>query len=120
MPQTQCRHSAQSIHHKDLSANHEVNLDNENRAQEAEAAKQQQLKEQKEGKGEWKDALASDSESIVRFLPFLLELSQSLRSPSATRGLIAPSSAGLASGEISLSCLPCRKITVSQGRKIIS
>lgn len=48
--------------------------DNENRAEEAEAVKQQQLREQKAGKGEWKDALASDSESAVSF-PSLLILS---------------------------------------------
>ena len=37
----------------------------EDRAEEIERAKQQQLREQKEGKGQWKDELASDSESIV-------------------------------------------------------
>nr|POE51914.1 hypothetical protein CFP56_26121 [Quercus suber] len=40
--------------------------DNEGRAEEAEAHKQDQLAKQKQGKGEWKDALASDSESIVK------------------------------------------------------
>ena len=40
-------------------------VDNENRGEEAEAHKQDQLRKQKEGKGHWKDELASDSESIV-------------------------------------------------------
>lgn len=40
-------------------------LDQEGRAEEAEREKQEQLKEQREGKGHWKDELASDSESIV-------------------------------------------------------
>lgn len=40
--------------------------DNEGRAEEAEHHKQDQLQKQKEGKGHWKDELASDSESIVR------------------------------------------------------
>jgi len=39
--------------------------DNEDRAEEAEHHKQDQLQKQKEGKGHWKDELASDSESIV-------------------------------------------------------
>ncbi|KAF1821763.1 uncharacterized protein K489DRAFT_381755 [Dissoconium aciculare CBS 342.82] len=51
---------------KALSVGKESEVHNENRAEEAEAAKQQQLKAQKEGKGEWKDTLASDSESIVK------------------------------------------------------
>ncbi|RMY17520.1 hypothetical protein D0867_05976 [Hortaea werneckii] len=38
----------------------------EGRAEEAEREKQEQLKEQREGKGHWKDELASDSESIVK------------------------------------------------------
>jgi hypothetical protein len=33
--------------------------------EEAEALKQQQLKEQKDGKGKWHEGLASDSESAV-------------------------------------------------------
>ena len=37
----------------------------EDRAEEVERAKHEQLREQKEGKGQWKDELASDSESIV-------------------------------------------------------
>ncbi|KAK1808016.1 hypothetical protein LTR12_017622 [Friedmanniomyces endolithicus] len=41
-------------------------VDNENRGEEAEAHKQDQLRKQKEGKGHWKDELASDSESIVK------------------------------------------------------
>jgi len=40
--------------------------DHEGRAEEAEAHKQEQLQKQKEGKGEWVDELASDSESAVR------------------------------------------------------
>lgn len=42
--------------------------DSEGRADEAEKLKQQQLKNQKEGKGKWEEGLASDSESIVRVL----------------------------------------------------
>nr|POE71989.1 hypothetical protein CFP56_11865 [Quercus suber] len=49
-----------------LGAGKESALHNENRAEEAEAHKQDQLAKQKQGKGEWKDALASDSESIVK------------------------------------------------------
>jgi len=41
-------------------------LHNEGRAEEAEAHKQDQLQKQKEGKGHWKDELASDSESIIK------------------------------------------------------
>lgn len=41
--------------------------DNENRAEEAEAAKQEQLKKVKQGTNEWHDALASDSEADVRW-----------------------------------------------------
>lgn len=37
----------------------------ESRAQDIERAKQEQLRQQKEGKGEWKDTLASESESVV-------------------------------------------------------
>jgi len=44
--------------------------DHDGRAEEAEHHKQDQLQKQKEGKGHWKDELASDSESIVRFLSF--------------------------------------------------
>lgn len=39
--------------------------DQEGRAQEAEHHKQDQLQKQREGKGHWKEELASDSESIV-------------------------------------------------------
>jgi hypothetical protein len=38
----------------------------ENRAEEIDAHKDESLKKVKEGKGEWNDVLASDSESIVR------------------------------------------------------
>ncbi|KAL1303427.1 hypothetical protein AAFC00_006817 [Neodothiora populina] len=41
-------------------------LHHEGRAEEAEQAKQAQLKKQKEGKGEWHDELASNSESIIK------------------------------------------------------
>lgn len=41
------------------------NLGNEQRAKEVEEHKQDLLKKQKEGKGHWKEPLASDSESIV-------------------------------------------------------
>ena len=40
-------------------------IDQEGRAEEAEHHKQDGLKKQKEGKGQWKDELASDSESAV-------------------------------------------------------
>lgn len=42
-----------------------LSADEENRAEKVEAEKQDQLAKQKQGKGEWKDGLASDSESIV-------------------------------------------------------
>ena len=38
----------------------------EGRAEEIQAEKEDSLKKHKEGKGHWKDELASDSESIVR------------------------------------------------------
>ncbi|KAM0691974.1 hypothetical protein Q7P36_008175 [Cladosporium allicinum] len=41
-------------------------LHNEARPEEAEKLKQQQLKEQKQGKGQWHEGLASDSESAVK------------------------------------------------------
>ncbi|KAI7218791.1 hypothetical protein KC333_g3381 [Hortaea werneckii] len=47
-------------------AGKESALHQEGRAEEAEREKQEQLKEQREGKGHWKDELASDSESIVK------------------------------------------------------
>ncbi|KAK0797783.1 hypothetical protein LTR59_006692 [Friedmanniomyces endolithicus] len=40
--------------------------DNENRGEEAEAHKQDQLRKQKEGKGQWKGELASESESMIK------------------------------------------------------
>ena len=40
-------------------------LADEGRAEEIERVKQQQLKEQKEGKNTWKEDIASDSESVV-------------------------------------------------------
>merc|ERR1712115_372569 len=46
-----------------LAAGKESALHQEGRAEEAE---REQLKEQREGKGHWKDELASDSESIVK------------------------------------------------------
>ncbi|GAM85119.1 hypothetical protein ANO11243_031230 [Dothideomycetidae sp. 11243] len=49
-----------------LNVGKESALHHEGRAEEAEAAKQEQLRKQKEGKGEWHDALASDSESAVK------------------------------------------------------
>ncbi|KAF4554751.1 Hypothetical protein D9617_3g018190 [Elsinoe fawcettii] len=49
-----------------LFAGKESALHNENRADEAERAKQEQLKKAKAGKGEWHDELASDSESIIK------------------------------------------------------
>lgn len=43
-----------------------LNFDADSRTpEEAEQLKQQQLKEQKEGKGKWHEGLASDSESAV-------------------------------------------------------
>lgn len=41
----------------------------ETRKAEIENTKQEQLREQKEGRNEWKDGLASESESVVR-LPY--------------------------------------------------
>ncbi|KAM0716164.1 hypothetical protein Q7P37_008678 [Cladosporium fusiforme] len=49
-----------------VMAGKESALHNEARPEEAENLKQQQLKEQKEGKGQWKEGLASDSESAVK------------------------------------------------------
>jgi hypothetical protein len=40
-------------------------LDEEGRAEEAERIKNEQIQKQKEGKGEWHEGIASDSESIV-------------------------------------------------------
>ncbi|OJD37733.1 mitochondrial carrier protein pet8 protein [Diplodia corticola] len=44
----------------------ETKLHEEGRPQEVEEHKQDSLKKSKEGKGHWKDELASDSESIVK------------------------------------------------------
>lgn len=44
-----------------------VLADTENRAEEVDKIKKEQLRKQKEGKGHWEDELASNSESIVRF-----------------------------------------------------
>ncbi|KAK4574497.1 hypothetical protein LTR86_001338 [Recurvomyces mirabilis] len=49
-----------------LAVGKESALHNEGRPEEVEAHKQDQLQKQKEGKGHWKDELASDSESIVK------------------------------------------------------
>ncbi|KAJ4332005.1 hypothetical protein N0V95_009762 [Ascochyta clinopodiicola] len=47
-------------------AGKETKLHTEGRADEAEALKQKQLKNQKEGKQHWEEGLASDSESIIK------------------------------------------------------
>ena len=47
-------------------ANASLRADNEARPEEAEKLKQQQLKEQQQGKGQWHEGLASDSESAVK------------------------------------------------------
>ncbi|OAL50478.1 hypothetical protein IQ07DRAFT_643739 [Pyrenochaeta sp. DS3sAY3a] len=44
----------------------ESTLHSENRAQDVEAKKAEQLRKQKEGKGHWEESLASDSESIIK------------------------------------------------------
>ncbi|KAK4544992.1 hypothetical protein LTR36_003897 [Oleoguttula mirabilis] len=49
-----------------LAAGKESALHDEERGEKAEYHKQDQLQKQKEGKGQWKDELASDSESIVK------------------------------------------------------
>jgi hypothetical protein len=46
-----------------------LGLDTDGRSEEIEKEKQESLKQQKEGKGNWKEGLASDSESIVRLPP---------------------------------------------------
>ncbi|KAK8193071.1 uncharacterized protein BKA78DRAFT_294491 [Phyllosticta capitalensis] len=51
---------------KKTEANTGRPTDQEGRAEEAEAHKQDQLRKQKQGKGHWKDELASDSESAVK------------------------------------------------------
>ncbi|KAB2577494.1 putative mitochondrial carrier protein pet8 protein [Lasiodiplodia theobromae] len=47
-------------------AGKETKLHDEGRHQEVEEHKQDLLKKSKEGKGHWKDELASDSESIIK------------------------------------------------------
>ncbi|KAF2120829.1 hypothetical protein BDV96DRAFT_276516 [Lophiotrema nucula] len=47
-------------------AGKETKLHTEGREDEIEQEKNQSLKEQKQGKANWKDSLASDSESIVK------------------------------------------------------
>jgi len=66
----------------DFAENTCPSTDHEGRAEEAEFHKQDQLQKQKEGKGHWKDELASDSESIVcsPLAPPLPFLSCSVRS----------------------------------------
>jgi len=49
-----------------LGAGKESALGTENRAEVIDAHKDESLKKAKDGKGEWKDALASDSESIIK------------------------------------------------------
>lgn len=44
-----------------------IETDDEGRADKVEAEKQEQLREQKEGRGQWKEGLASDSEVAVSF-----------------------------------------------------
>ncbi|KAF1837252.1 hypothetical protein BDW02DRAFT_566306 [Decorospora gaudefroyi] len=48
------------------TAGKESALHSENRAEEVEKKKQEHLQKQKDGKGQWDEQLASDSESIVR------------------------------------------------------
>jgi hypothetical protein len=47
------------------TAGKESTLHSENRAEEVEKKKQEQLNKQKQGKGAWEEQLASDSESAV-------------------------------------------------------
>ncbi|KAF2813510.1 uncharacterized protein BDZ99DRAFT_258058 [Mytilinidion resinicola] len=49
-----------------VGAGKESALGHEGRADEIDEHKADALKKQKEGKGEWKDALATDSESIIK------------------------------------------------------
>ncbi|KAK3069589.1 hypothetical protein LTR53_011956 [Teratosphaeriaceae sp. CCFEE 6253] len=49
-----------------LLSGKESALHNPNRAKEIEETKQDQLQKQREGKGQWKDELASDSESMLK------------------------------------------------------
>jgi hypothetical protein len=64
-------------------------VDQENRAQEAERHKQEQLKDQKDGKGKWSDELASNSESIVCALS--ISISRSLAPPFLSRKKVTSS-----------------------------
>jgi hypothetical protein len=43
-------------------------IDEEGRAEKAEQIKNEQIQKQKNGKGEWHEGIASDSESIVSFV----------------------------------------------------
>lgn len=56
-----------------------LETDHEGRADEVESEKQDSLNKQKEGKGQWKEDLASDSESIVRLYCLCLHSQQNLR-----------------------------------------
>jgi len=56
--------SGENIREKSLISNRYA-ADQEGRADEAEHHKQEQLQKQKQGKGEWREELSSDSESIV-------------------------------------------------------
>lgn len=49
--------------------------DEEGRAEEAERIKNEQIQKQKEGKGEWHEGIASDSESIVSVVDDRLSVS---------------------------------------------
>ncbi|KAF2706760.1 hypothetical protein K504DRAFT_66081 [Pleomassaria siparia CBS 279.74] len=70
-----CRNPATSFHitqragiHSSIArfAGKESALGQEGREHEIQQEKEDSLKKQKEGKGQWKDGLASDSESIVK------------------------------------------------------
>ncbi|KAF2731193.1 hypothetical protein EJ04DRAFT_443530 [Polyplosphaeria fusca] len=66
-------------------AGKESTLHNEGRSEEVEKQKQDSLKDQKEGKGAWKEGLASDSESIVSVI--YPKRPQSPRAPTQLRAL---------------------------------
>ena len=69
----------------------ELMADTEGRADEVEEIKQAQLKKQKEGKGEWEEGLASDSESIVRSIHTKrISFGGSVHEPAWLITLIAP------------------------------
>lgn len=55
-------------------AGKEDTLHHEGRARDVEAKKAESLREQAQGKGEWKEDLGSSSESIVCFLLFFRDL----------------------------------------------